>query len=447
MPNLATRRPHQSRLTATQLPQRGSLLKTPPRTPPLDTPLDAPLEEILDDLASEDLTPPTPRLAAAPFDQSQTVSGVTVTVRAEAGVFPAGAELEVARVPRRQAKAADAAIEDVRDGDANVAASYTFDIKVIDSMTKEEIQPADGQSVSVSFALAEAADGNLEASVYHITEEGGDLTAEKLESDVDGEAVTATTDGFSLYTVEFTYDTLQYVLEGGESAPLMEITTAVGLQGEATPVSVSDESLFRAAYEGGAWVIQSLRPFTTEEWMKVEIGGVSFTITVTDSSGSVDYVDENGNKLPCTECSFVQSSDVNWNAGWHVVNADTTINGRVTVTGNVNLILCDGKTLTAKQGITVEGSNSLTVYAQSKGTGAMIAGKDGNSVTCPERCAGIGGINDNGKKNAGTITITGGNVTAKGGEHLVTGTVLLTTFPVSRTVPVTGTYCTLYPPG
>lgn len=98
-----------------------------------------------------------------------------VTVQAAPGVFPVGAELEVARVPRRQAKAADAAIEDVRDGDVNVAVSYTFDIKVIDPVTKEEIQPADGQSVSVSFALAEAADENLEASVYHVTGEGGDL--------------------------------------------------------------------------------------------------------------------------------------------------------------------------------------------------------------------------------------------------------------------------------
>ena len=229
---------------------------------------------------------------------------MTVTVRAAPGVFLAGAELSVKRVPVYKRRKAEAAIEDVRDGDANVAVSYTFDIKVIDPETGEEYQPADGQTVSLSFALAEAADGNLEASVYHITEEGGDLTAEKLESDVDGEAVTATTDGFSLYTVEFTYNDLQYVLEGGDSVPLMEITTAVGLQGEATPVSVSNESLFRAAYEGGAWVIQSLRPFTTEEWMKVEIGGITFTIIVTDSSGSVDYVDENGNKLPCTNIAL-----------------------------------------------------------------------------------------------------------------------------------------------
>jgi len=222
-----------------------------------------------------------------PFDRSQTVSGVTVTVRAAPRAFPAGAALSVKRVPSYKKRAAAEAIDEVRDGNANVAVSYTFDIKVIDPETKEELQPAEGFGVEVSFALAEAADGNLEATVYHLTDERGELTAEALDTGAVGDAVTATTDGFSLYTVEFTYNNLEYVLSGGESVALSEILSALGLNGEAEAVSVSDASLFSASNATGAWVVESHRPFTTTEWMQVTIEGIPYEIAVTDDSFAI----------------------------------------------------------------------------------------------------------------------------------------------------------------
>ena len=50
--------------------------------------------------------------------------------------------------------------------------------------------------------------------------------------------------------------------------------------------------------------------------------------------------------------------------GWYVVNDDVTIDQLVTVTGDVHLILKDGYTLTASQGINVTDTNSLTIYGQ-----------------------------------------------------------------------------------
>ena len=229
------------------------------------------------------------------FEQSRTVNGVVVTVKAEPGVFPAGAELSVETVPVYQQQQADAAVDEVRDGNQNVAVSYTFDIKVIDPETGEEYQPAEGQTVSVSFALAEVADENLETQVYHVTEDEttGEMTAESLDVNTEttpetGEETTAVveTDGFSIYTVEFTYNTLEYVLPGGTSVPMSEILTTLDLTGEVTAVEISDTSLFSASNETGEWIVTAHKAFSTTEWMKVTINGVVYEITVTDDPGT-----------------------------------------------------------------------------------------------------------------------------------------------------------------
>lgn len=104
-------------------------------------------------------------------------------------------------------------------------------------------------------------------------------------------------------------------------------------------------------------------------------------------------------------------SNTNPNTGWYVVSSDVTIDDRITATGTVNLILCDGCTLTAKEGIAVNynssSPNSLNIYGQEEGTGKLIA-------TGPSFFAGIGG---DGSLAGGTITISGGAVMAIGGEY------------------------------
>ena len=94
---------------------------------------------------------------------------------------------------------------------------------------------------------------------------------------------------------------------------------------------------------------------------------------------------------------------------------DVEISDRITVTGNVTLLLPDGRTLTSSAGITVNEGNSLTIVVpdQSTGTGALVAA-GGDAYA-----AAIGGEYDSSdpeKKNAGNITINGGNITAVGGE-------------------------------
>ena len=93
----------------------------------------------------------------------------------------------------------------------------------------------------------------------------------------------AESDGVSSYTVEFTYNDLQYILAGGESIALSEILSKVGLEGEAAEVTVSDPELFSASKEDGRWMITSHKAFSSDEWMRVTVGDVTYEITVTDA--------------------------------------------------------------------------------------------------------------------------------------------------------------------
>ena len=121
---------------------------------------------------------------------------------------------------------------------------------------------------------------------------------------------------------------------------------------------------------------------------------------------------------------------------WWIVEGEVTINERIIISGDINLLLCDGGELTATKGITVAGDNQLTIWQQAGGNGelvingnsvavenAAIGGSDGNSgliiinggdinVKGGYEGAGIGG----GRNGEGTVTVNGGNVIAKSGE-------------------------------
>ena len=125
------------------------------------------------------------------------------------------------------------------------------------------------------------------------------------------------------------------------------------------------------------------------------------------AENGVSYLDKNGSKQTADNVTVVESSMTAWNGGWYVVNSAVTIGSRVTVSGEVHLILADNASLTANGGINVAENNSFTVYAQSVGE------KMGTLTATGEDGAGIGGGESS--ENAGTITINGGSVAATGG--------------------------------
>ena len=209
-----------------------------------------------------------------PFSESKTIGDVTITVNAEAGAFPDDSYLEVKEL---------ASDTDMSSDKETLVASYSYDITIYDK-DGNEIEPADGKNVTVSFSMDKISDSNLDTNIYHISDDG---TVTELNITTSGDTATATTDSFSVYTVEFTYGELTYVMNGDDTIKLSDILEGVSLTGEATNVECSDTSLFSASNESGEWIISSHKEFSTTEWMKVTIEDVVYEIKVTDSNNIV----------------------------------------------------------------------------------------------------------------------------------------------------------------
>ena len=145
-----------------------------------------------------------------------------------------------------------------------------------------------------------------------------------------------------------------------------------------------------------------------------------------DWDGGVEYIERGWDGSAVTEqvktidtYTTITSNTIQWNNGWYVAQGEVTIGTddnpqRVTVTGDVHLILTDGCTLTVNGGIQVEKGNSLTIYGQSEQTGTM--GRLIASITEEDASiyhAVIGGNgSDTGGNEGGAVTIHGGFVSA-----------------------------------
>ena len=226
------------------------------------------------------------------------------------------------------------------------------------------------------------------------------------------------------YTVEFTYDDREFVMGGNSSVSLKEILNFLGFEGEIDAVSVSNEKLFSAEKKDGEWMVTAHKVFITTEWMKVTIGGETHEITVTDDVKYYNPITQKMESKSSANYKNVQNPSIWMNLGgkedrhmwttdmdgiawysWYVVSEDFTLSKRVKVIGeDINLILCDGVTLTCENGIDVPEGSKLTIWAQSTGSNM---GKLVTNAKNPQSPLGTG--ND---AKSGTIIINGGDITA-----------------------------------
>ena len=316
------------------------------------------------------------------FEQSVNVDGMQITVKADEGVFADADKVSARKVTGKEEEKVNEAIEQEHSDNDRMTKSYTFDIKVLDSKGNE-LQPNNEKGgVYVSFLPVNTEQealnkGNIEVSVYHTNSEEMDtlqnedsLQVTKLNVDVNTETangttvVTAKTDGFSYYTVEFTYGEKQYVLNGDSSTKLTEILKHVGISLKSgnesiTKAESSEPELFSVSKNtDGEWTVSALKAFSVTEKLTVEADGISYEIAVTDS------------QHPLTVTGGTEGVDYEWRNYAYFMNGSTLA---VETIGKKYIL----HILTSKA-MVIEGD--ATQFTE---VGGMLAGQ-GGAIVIPE---------------------------------------------------------------
>ena len=107
-----------------------------------------------------------------------------------------------------------------------------------------------------------------------------------------------------------------------------------------------------------------------------------------------------------TSTLLENSNEDNLNTGWYVLNSTFSYGERIVISGDVKLILKDGYTLTAEQGIRINTDATLTIYAQSETEGTM------GKLVAIENHHDKAAIGGNKNWEAGRLFIHGGEIEA-----------------------------------
>ena len=99
-----------------------------------------------------------------------------------------------------------------------------------------------------------------------------------------------------------------------------------------------------------------------------------------------------------TDCIAVFDDTEMLTSGWYAPAGNLTLHRRLVVDGDVNLILVDGATITAGQGIRVAAGSSLAIWWQSGQSGELVAMNDNGGAAIGD------GLGDG---NAGSLAIGG----------------------------------------
>ena len=230
------------------------------------------------------------------FDANTEVDDTRIHVTAPEGVFPEGSTVKVEKVTAEIASEIATKIADTvkinENIEKNIAKSYTFDIKVL-SKDGAEIQPdITHGKVNITFDMDEVADENVKPAVYHVDNDYNvkelqilDKTPSPNGETAEDKSISVETDGFSYYTVEFSYESKQYVLNGDTEVKMDDVIKSVGLSGTVEAAESSNNDLLSVRLsEDGTWYVKANSAFTTEETLNVTIRGLNYQITVTNAT-------------------------------------------------------------------------------------------------------------------------------------------------------------------
>ena len=223
------------------------------------------------------------------FHEEQKISGVFVTVKADPGVFPAGAKLQVKKVGKAAERKVDSALkEKLFENQENLLESMIFDISVLNK-DGEEVQPDNSKGeVKVQFShipfLQE--DAEKQISVFHL--DSVDAAAEKLAAEKIEEkenAVEVSAEHFSLFAVSLVmkenYFSDTVAVELGETISIYKLLDYDVLRCKVTqeidPAVVSlkhdgdGEVAIEALHEGTAKLLVTIKDGQVEETKEYKI--------------------------------------------------------------------------------------------------------------------------------------------------------------------------------
>ncbi len=219
---------------------------------------------------------------------------------------------------------------------------------------------------------------------------GGDYVTVALS----GNATTYERSGISAYAVGIVFDSILYAGDG----------ETVSLNLGCTPPSGYSFNGFIAS---AGTLNGTGNPYT------LTMPNENVTIQAVLVNNSIEYIDGNGNTHTCSNYTVLTGNEAILHGGWYVVNDDITYNRTLTLTDDVNLILCNGNTMTVStiNGSRNLGNGSLIVYGQSLNSdvaGTLNAG----SIRYPQFNSRHTTSTHNGGINVINYTQHSGNVVA-----------------------------------
>lgn len=203
------------------------------------------------------------------FQQEQEISAVLVSVKADPGVFPTGAKLQVKKVGKAAEWKVDSALkEKLLENRENLLQSMIFDISVLNK-DGEEVQPDNTKGeVKVQFSHIPFLEENAEKqiSVFHL--DSVDATAEKLATEKIEEkenAVEVSAEHFSLFAVSLVKKENSFsdtvAVELGDTISLYKLLRQDVLRCEA--MKETDPAVVRLKHDGdGQVAIEALHEGT-----------------------------------------------------------------------------------------------------------------------------------------------------------------------------------------
>ena len=144
----------------------------------------------------------------------------------------------------------------------------------------------------------------------------------------------------------------------------------------------------------------------------------TMTAWATTEAVETYYIDEKGTQQNVPATVLTGGGSTTLAAGWYVVNSDIEYTGMITLGGDVNIILGDGKTMTVTNTGThyndyaIYGeSKALHIYGQSQGTGALTATAVAEPTIYINANYGAGSLLG---IHGGVVTVNNGGIYVKG---------------------------------